>query len=121
MALNWEFEGFGDMYCYADGKLYNNMGDYQCRSPAQIRIPDRYNHTFRVALQVRESLTLYCLYMLFVEVRLQPQHICSEPTCSSRWAKPSILYCVLTVMLTVNAGRVQQYFRCRRRVRHLGI
>lgn len=52
MVLNWEFDGFGDMYCYSDGKLYNNMGDFQCRSPAQIRIPDRRNHTFRVALQV---------------------------------------------------------------------
>lgn len=55
MVLNWEFEGFGDTYCYNDGKLFNNMGTFQCRSPVQIRIPDRGNHTFRVAMQVREA------------------------------------------------------------------
>jgi hypothetical protein len=52
MTLNWEFDGFGDQYCYSDGKLFNNMGDYNCRSPVQIRLPDRRDHTFRVALQV---------------------------------------------------------------------
>lgn len=52
MQINWEFDGFGDMYCYIDGRLFNNMGDFNCRSPIQVRVPDRHNHTFRVALQV---------------------------------------------------------------------
>lgn len=53
LTVNWEFDGFGEMYCYNDGALFTNMGHVNCRPPAQLRIPDRYNHTFRVALQVR--------------------------------------------------------------------
>lgn len=60
MNLNWDFDGFGDTYCYSDGRLFNNMGDFNCRSPVQIRIPDRRNHTFRVAMQASEPTPPWC-------------------------------------------------------------
>lgn len=60
MQLTWDFDGFGDQYCYVDGRLFNNLGDYNCRSPAQIHIQDKRNHTFRVALQVRLSCCRNC-------------------------------------------------------------
>jgi hypothetical protein len=72
MTFNWEFDGFGDQYCYNDGKLYNNMGDYNCNSPAQIRIPDRWNHTFRIALQVRVAWVAVLDSPAYVLCILQP-------------------------------------------------
>lgn len=59
MTLSWDFDGFGDTYCYSDGKLFNNMGDFNCRSPVQIRIPDKRDHSFRVALQVNTCCTAH--------------------------------------------------------------
>lgn len=52
MQLNWEFDGFGDQYCFIDGKLFHNMGEFYCRPPLTLQLPDRRNHSLRVIMQV---------------------------------------------------------------------
>ncbi|KAF8065510.1 hypothetical protein HT031_003111 [Scenedesmus sp. PABB004] len=50
VPFSWEFEGFGDQYCFVDGELSENTGEHQCRSPLNVVLPDRRNHTLRVVL-----------------------------------------------------------------------
>lgn len=52
MQLSWEFEGFGETFCFLDGKLFHNSGEFGCRPPLNVQLPDRHNHTLRVIMQV---------------------------------------------------------------------
>jgi hypothetical protein len=52
LPFSWEFEGFGNTYCFVDGELTNNYGDLECRSPFNAQLHDRRNHTLQVMMLV---------------------------------------------------------------------
>jgi hypothetical protein len=53
VPFSWEFEGFGNTYCFVDGKLMNNYGQFECRPPLNVQLHDRRNHTLTVMMRVR--------------------------------------------------------------------
>lgn len=53
VPFSWEFEGFGSTYCFVDGKLSQNYGELECRSPFNVQLHDKRNHTLTVLMKVR--------------------------------------------------------------------
>ncbi|WIA36757.1 hypothetical protein OEZ86_008025 [Tetradesmus obliquus] len=51
VPFSWEFEGFGSTYCFVDGKLSQNYGELECRSPFNVQLHDKRNHTLTVLMK----------------------------------------------------------------------
>ena len=51
-AFNWDFEGFGHMSCQLDGAPVINHREDQCKSPLQMKMNDKKNHTLEITMRV---------------------------------------------------------------------
>lgn len=53
VPFTWEFDGFGNTFCYVDGRLKHNWGDDECMPPFNVLLQNRRNHTLKVVRKVR--------------------------------------------------------------------
>jgi hypothetical protein len=55
IPFKWEFEGFGNTYCFVDSELTNNYGQLECRPPFNVQLHDKRNHTLQVMMVVSKQ------------------------------------------------------------------
>lgn len=52
VSFSWEFEGFGRVFCFVDGRLETNAGERTCAPPLTLTVPDTKNHTLKIVMEV---------------------------------------------------------------------